>query len=149
MNVMASLILSQREGNNPCQWYFITLMMDTTIGILVTYMILKIIEKICRAQGWTKAISGNYNEDFDGEIDLAAWSLQLMLWVSIVAFNKWVLLIIITQFNAFFMEIGKNVLQPFAMSPKLELVFVMIIVPTVMNIFQFWVQDNFIKSKNK
>ena len=149
MNVMASLILSQREGNNPCLWYFITLVMDTTIGVLITYTILKAVEGISKANGWTKFISGNYSEDTEEEVDLAAWALQLMVWVSIVALNKWFLLIVITYFNEFFMNIGKHILEPFATNPKLELVFVMIFVPTIMNIFQFWVQDNFIKSKVK
>ena len=72
-----------------------------------------------------------------------------MIWVSIVAVVKWFLLITVTYFNSFFMEVGIYVLRPFVHDPKLELVFVMIVVPTVMNIFQFWVQDNFLKGKEK
>lgn len=148
MNMMASLVLSQREEGNPCMWYFITLIMDTTFGVIFAYTLLKIIEKVSRDNGWSKAISGNYSEDTDEEIDLGAWSLQLMIWVSIVAFVKWLLLIAIIYFHLFFTEIGKRMLEPFADDPRLELVFVMIIVPTVMNILQFWVQDNFLKQKN-
>lgn len=147
MNMMASLVLSQREEGNPCLWYFITLMMDTTFGVVIAYILLKIIEKVSRNNGWTKAISGNYSEDTDEEIDFAAWSLQLMIWVSIVAFVKWMLLIAIIYFHLFFVRVGKMMLEPFADNPKFELVFVMIIVPAFMNILQFWVQDNFLKQK--
>jgi len=128
-------------------WYFITLIMDTTFGVVFAYSLLKIIEKVSRDNGWTKAISGNYSEDTDEEIDLGAWSLQLMIWVSIVAFVKWLLLIAIIYFRLFFIEIGKRMLEPFADDPRVELVFVMIVVPAVMNILQFWVQDNFLKQK--
>ena len=31
--------------------------------------------------------------------------------------------------------------------PKMELVTVMIVIPLVMNVFQFWIQDNFLKAK--
>lgn len=148
MNIMAALILSQTQDGNPCMWYFISLMMDTTLGVVLAYTFLKIIEKISRHYGWTKAISGNYSEDTDEEIDMAAWALQLMLWVSIVAVAKWILLIIITYFDEFFMEIGKYLLRPFVGKPRTELVFVMIAVPTFMNILQFWVQDNFLKLKD-
>jgi hypothetical protein len=148
MNMMASLVLSQRQEGNPCMWYFINLMMDTTFGVILAYTILKIIEKISYDKGWTKVISGNYSEDTEEEIDLAAWSMQLMIWVSIVAFTKWLLLVAIIYFNSYFALAGKQLLQPFSDNPKFELVFVMIIVPTVMNILQFWVQDNFLKQKS-
>ena len=46
MNVMAALILSQHQGNNPCLWYFITIVLDTTIGMMTAYGILKVVEKI-------------------------------------------------------------------------------------------------------
>lgn len=146
MNIMGALILSQRQEGNPCMWYFITLMMDTTIGVLIAYSFIRLSEKISRNYGWTKAISGNYSEDTDEEIDLAAWALQLMIWVSIVAMTKWFLLMVITHFSEFYMEIGKRALTPFSDNPKFELVFVMVLVPAVMNIFQFWVQDNFLKA---
>lgn len=122
--------------------------MDTTFGVILAYTILKIIEKISYDKGWTKVISGNYSEDTEEEIDLAAWSMQLMIWVSIVAFTKWLLLVAIIYFNSYFALAGKQLLQPFSDNPKFELVFVMIIVPTVMNILQFWVQDNFLKQKS-
>ena len=123
-------------------------MMDTTFGVLIAYCFLKISEYISKNQGWTKVLSGNYSEDTDEDIDFAAWALQLMIWVSIIAVTKWILLVIITFFNGFFIEIGNFALRPFFGTPKLELIFVMIIVPTIMNIFQFWVQDNFLKSND-
>ena len=122
-------------------------MMDTTAGIIIAYTILKTVEKISKNQGWTKMISGNYTGESEEEVDLAAWALQLMVWVSIVAMTKWFLLISLTYFNSFFIGIGNYILTPFETKPKAELIFVMICVPTIMNIFQFWVQDNFLKSK--
>jgi STIMATE family len=147
MNVMSALILSQKKGNNPCLWYFITLILDTTLGILIAYIILKIIENVSKQYGWSKLISGNYSEETEEENDLAAWALQLMVWVTIVAVTKGFLLFSTLYFNSFFTQVGKYILDPFQSKPKAELVFVMIIVPTIMNIFQFWVQDNFLKSK--
>ena len=33
--------------------------------------------------------------------------------------------------------------------PRVELVLVMFVIPLIMNCFQFWVQDNFLKEKKK
>ena len=33
--------------------------------------------------------------------------------------------------------------------PKVELVLVMFVIPLIMNCFQFWVQDSFLKKSNK
>ena len=40
---------------------------------------------------------------------------------------------------------GISVLSVFYGHPFLELIFVMIVIPLVLNIAQYWVQDNFLK----
>lgn len=42
-------------------------------------------------------------------------------------------------------KIGSAVFAPIQPYPRVELVFVMLLCPAVMNIVQFWIQDNFIK----
>lgn len=42
-------------------------------------------------------------------------------------------------------KIGSAVFAPIEPYPRVELVFVMLLCPAVMNIVQFWIQDNFIK----
>ena len=45
-------------------------------------------------------------------------------------------------------EIG-NILDRFKSNPKLELLFVMIVVPSLTSCFQYWVTDNFLKESDE
>jgi hypothetical protein len=42
---------------------------------------------------------------------------------------------------------GEFLLEPFTLYPKLELLFVMMLAPVVLNSLMFWVTDSFLKRK--
>ena len=49
----------------------------------------------------------------------------------------------------FFNRFGTNILDRFKSNPKLELLFVMIVVPSLTSCFQYWVTDNFLKESDE
>ena len=149
MNLMGAVIISRLQEDNPCVWYFINLMIDTTLGVLTSYLCLKLLEYISYRKGWQKMISGNYENNLDEGIDLGAWALQLMSWGTIVAVTKWLWIILIACFREQFGSLGSWVLEPLEGHPKFELLVVMIFVPLVMNVIQFWIQDTFLKGKSQ
>jgi hypothetical protein len=81
--------------------------------------------------------------------DYKAWGIQLGMWCLVVLIVKWSLVGLIFGLRDFLSTIGVWVLSPVASEPQLELVVVMVFVPCLMNIIQFWVQDNFLKGKTK
>lgn len=146
INVMIAVLFSQWEQDDPCVWYFINFCLDTTVGVVISLLMLEAVEMVALKMSWQKLRSGNYYDNESLEIDLGAWAMQLMLWGSIVSFTKWLVLVVMTFYPAKLSLIGHAALQGLAGNPELELFMVMVIVPTVLNCMQFWVQDNFLKA---
>lgn len=48
-------------------------MCDTTIGVLISYTLLKIFDNIANRKEWSVAKSGNYI--VEDQVDLAAWAI--------------------------------------------------------------------------
>lgn len=73
LNLMAAVIVSKWASDNPCVWYFINLLIDTTVGVVLAYALLMTFEYIARRNEWITLISGKYADGED--IDLGSWSL--------------------------------------------------------------------------
>ena len=41
--VLAIVLCEGEEGNNSCDWYFLNILIDTTIGVLICFICLSII----------------------------------------------------------------------------------------------------------
>ncbi len=52
-------------------------------------------------------------------------------------------------FLSFYRMLGQSILKSMQDYPKLELVFVMIIVPLITACFRYWVTDNFLKESDE
>ena len=61
MNLMYSVILSEGEKHkNPCDWYFVNIVIDTTIGVLCCYFLLQLANKAAKKWRFNRLISGVY-----------------------------------------------------------------------------------------
>lgn len=148
MNVLIALVLSAWEtDNDPCVWYFINITIDTTLGVLLCYGLLQLILHGSTKQGWTRMQTGRYVSEEGGKLDFGAWGLQLTVWCMIVATVKVSLAAVIYLSSAVLGLVGSVLLGWLEPYPQAELVFVMVLVPLVMNCMQFWVQDTFLKDK--
>lgn len=52
-NLLLSVLLTNKESSDQCVWYFLTLLLDCTLGVLVTYIIMWFIDglaKTCKCQ---------------------------------------------------------------------------------------------------
>ncbi|CAD8148685.1 unnamed protein product [Paramecium pentaurelia] len=144
LNVILAMELSSETDKNACIWYFITFMLDSTMGILLIFLLMKSLNMIFTYFDMRKLQSGNYfkiqeNVRIDGQI----YACQLFVWNSVVIVSKFILYgfqeLVADQLN----EIGTYLLSPIN-NPDLLLVFVMIIIPFIMNAITFWIQDNII-----
>ncbi|RHY95704.1 hypothetical protein DYB37_013146 [Aphanomyces astaci] len=73
------------------------------------------------------------------------WLTQLLSWIAIVLTAKLVIARAIYAFSSPLNAFGNWLFEPLSNYPKLELLFVMVACPCLMNALQFWVTDNFLK----
>ena len=74
--------------------------------------------------------------------------MQLAIWNSIVIMSKIILFVLEFFLRRILEGLSQFLLGWIEAYPKLELVFVLIVVPVIMNGFAFWVQDNFLKKRD-
>lgn len=129
---------SQIDFGDQCTWYWLNVMVDTTLGVLVAYGLLQASMRV-----W-KYDSGNYVGP-DGELDYNRWLVQVGHWLLIVTMMKFICIMTIFVGRYPLNGAAEGVLLPLAKQEEAKLVVVMIVTPGVMNIFQFCVQDQFLK----
>jgi len=84
MNVMIAVLFSKWQDASPCEWYFINMMLDTTLGVLMSYTLLNLLEAVAFRMNWTSLHSGHYRDKESEEVNLEAWAIQLVTWGLIV-----------------------------------------------------------------
>lgn len=78
-------------------------------------------------------------------MDYRAWGVQLAIWNLIVILSKGMLFVMEYFLRGFLINLSNNLLWWIEAYPRLEVVFVLVVVPVIMNALAFWVQDNFLK----
>ena len=148
MGVAMFINSTQRaEGSldDQCAWYAMNFLIDTTLGLALSVVGLKIVHAMAVNNDWeTLQHSGEY----EGEGSLRTWSHQTMAWLAILTVVKMILTVFLWVFSPFFAEVGDILFSPMAGSPKFELVFVMILFPGVLNVLYFWAADSFLKKQS-
>lgn len=147
MNLLfASLQDAVMQGGDQCSWYWINIMVDTTLGTAVEYALLKIVSAIIRKKGYTELRSGDYKVE-DGQLVLGNFLRQLGVWLAIVSAMKILMVLVMFIFSGWLLGLAGFILSPFLQTPALKLLVVMIVFPIIMDGFQLWVTDNFIKKR--
>lgn len=135
-------------GGDQCDWYWINIVVDTTVGVFVNYSLLKaftfIIKMLCPAEA-SSCESGQYRKA-NGEMDYVAYLKQLGIWLGVVSIMKACMVQLMIVSAVTMLGLAQAVLAPFQ-DPTMKLLVVMIFTPFCMNSFQFWVTDNFIRRK--
>lgn len=129
MNLMIAVFLSRETDENPCVWYFINIMIDTTIGVFVAYLFIRAVQAVALYYEWEMLMTGHYMREGGDEIDLAAWASQLIVWNTIIIITKSILAGAQEVFEAPLGNLGKKLFESIDMYPRFELVVVMFIVP--------------------
>jgi antibiotic biosynthesis monooxygenase (ABM) superfamily enzyme len=87
--------------------------------------------------------------DYGNPPQLSIWFPQLVVWMCIVIVAKLMTLYLLLQFIQPLNFIVSHIFSVFHDKPQVELVLVMIIIPTIMNTVQFWVTDTFLKKREE
>jgi len=150
VNLFFSVIYSKRTGSDQCAWYFTSILIDTTFGILVNWSLLLLVQSCLKGERSINLKSGNYfkynNIEQKYEIDYSAWTKQTLIWCLIFAIMKTIVIIIQVNYATVMTDVSAYVLKPFV-NKTLKLIFIIMVFPCFMNIFQFLIQDLILRKK--
>ena len=152
-NLFFSVAVSD-ENEDQCVWYLNNVLLDGTIGVLFQWIFVRCLEILARKLKIETLTSGCYysyeqNEFSENTIDYSIWASQMGIWCLISTFSKSLIYLILNIFIDFFNKLGGDILEKFKDNPKLELIFVMIVVPSLTSCFQYWITDNFLKESDE
>jgi hypothetical protein len=149
LNLVCAEKMSPLKGGDECEWYWINIMVDTTLGVLVEYWFLSVITRLIETQLSPEAAAEFKTGEYyvDGVFHIARYFKQLSVWLLVVIAMKFSMVLFMLLLNAPLLATSKFILQPFLTTPSLKLLVVMIATPLFMNSLQFWLVDNFIKKR--
>lgn len=52
MNVFLAMFLSVGNETDECVWYFINLLLDSFMGLLICFLLMLILDRVARGQNW-------------------------------------------------------------------------------------------------
>ena len=152
-NLIISAVLSSDEKDaDACVWYFVTVVLDCTLGAFLSYIFMWLTDGIANSSDWTFLKTGLYYEEYmtgnkkNYRLIWKKYLSQLGVWLVITLIVKIILLIMLKICKLFLVNLGTFFLSPFS-NPKVRLVMVMIIFPVILNALYFWVVDNILKLK--
>ena len=146
-------IKTNETKKDECVWYFLNFFLDTSIGILICYGLMKIANYIVEKKDISFLKSGFYFEvkykkgKPRYKLKMMMYFSQLLLWEFIIILNKILMFILNFICQSLFFEIGSYILSPFASNKRIKLIMVMVIFPVIFNAIQFWVFDELLKFK--
>ncbi|KAK9241374.1 vacuolar membrane protein-domain-containing protein [Lipomyces kononenkoae] len=147
VNIFLAILSSSQEAeasSNPCNWYFLNILLDTTIGVPILWFFLSMIGKLVLQVGIVGARSGEY-----GHPPKFSWFFKqaviYFLGLSCMKFVVYVLLAVLP----FWDELAGFLLTWTRGHDKMEVSFVMLFFPLIMNMVQYYLVDSIIKSHDR
>jgi len=152
-NLFCAIFFMNRNDLDQCTAYWLSIMIDTTLGVFIEYVLLTLIGAIIIQLGACGLVK--HPDHFDrghyrigSTIDWSRFVKQLAVWLVCVTLMKVVVVYIITHVSAVGV-FAMKALGPWDGAPFNKLVLVMILTPCVMSCFQFFVTDTFLKKKGR
>ncbi|KAK7470301.1 hypothetical protein VKT23_001732 [Stygiomarasmius scandens] len=144
VNVLVSDLVSHIDASNACVSYFLNILVDTTLGVALLYVILQVLNYILseklHLQGFESGIYGD-------PPSIAYWGRQAVIYVVALTTMKFLVIGILYLFPGLF-TIGEWLLS-WTWTSKgdaMQVIVVMGIFPIIMNILQFWIIDTIVKA---
>jgi hypothetical protein len=150
VNMACALLLGIRFEGNECEWYWVNIMVDTTLGVFIEYLLLVVLTE---AFEWATFYKGTFQtgeyKDETGRFLPSRYMWQLAVWLLCVTFMKFAMVIMMLVFPSGFQSLAHCLLSLVPRQDvRLQLIVVMVITPCCMNAVQFWLTDNFIKRRS-
>ncbi|ORX88620.1 hypothetical protein K493DRAFT_195261, partial [Basidiobolus meristosporus CBS 931.73] len=145
LNLLVSSFAGSRSGSredNPCVWYLLNLLLDTTVGVLILYFVLKGVHRILDHFQVKEMDCGNYGSPPECRI----WLKQSLVFLLALSATKLTIFLGTTAFPCLVI-LGQWILDPIIQlgDPRLQVMVVMFILPMFLNMLQFWLVDSLIR----
>ena len=138
----------ERYQPNPCSFYLLNLAIDTTIGIPILILILKVLTLGAyytpMARPSESIQSGNY-----GDPPRATWWLKQSLIYFLGLLGMKACVFVLFQLCPWIVKVGDWALRWTEGNEAVQVAFVMFIFPLIMNAMQYYIIDIFIKKRQK
>ncbi|XP_059480285.1 store-operated calcium entry regulator STIMATE-like [Neocloeon triangulifer] len=134
---MANVYLASRFIGDACTWYIISFLLDSSLGLCLIYVGIKLSQFLARFKQWELINFGEYGKPPSSK----AWLAQCGVYILLMIVEK-VFITLLVQFE-FWEGVSHLILAPVG-NPKVEVTLVMLIIPFFVNILMFWVTDNFL-----
>jgi len=136
-----AVLISKQNDDDACVWYLINILLDTSLGVIINWFFVRLLEVIARKNKIETLVSGcYYNRDTtnfeDFNISYYIWAIQASIWCIICFFMKMIIYLVMLKWTERLEDFGKYLLENIAIYPKLELIVVMVVVPLIMNCIQ-------------
>lgn len=138
---LANVFLAGQYTGDPCTWYIINFLLDSSVGLLIIFIGIRLSQHLSKRNGWEAINFGEYGNP----PSVNAWLAQCCLYIGLMVIVK-TCITLLMQFN--FWESVRDLILPPIDNPKIELAFVMLIIPFFVNILMFWVTDNFLMHRS-
>lgn len=150
VNMMCAVLLGVEFEGDGCEWYWVNIMVDTTLGVGIEYMLLWILTEAFETATLHQGIfrTGDYKDAHTGQLIPFRYFAQLGVWLLCITFMKFAVVILMLTFHSQFQMIAHGFITALASTAQAKLVVVMVLTPCIMNAFQFWLTDNFIKKSS-
>ncbi|KAI8075970.1 vacuolar membrane protein-domain-containing protein [Halteromyces radiatus] len=146
MSYISGYSLEDSSPSNPCVWYWLNIFVDTTLGTAIIWGILRLGQFIARQWGFSGFENGVYGSTFRKQIE--RWWKQLLMYVTALIMMK-LLVLLLFRLCPWLEWFGEWVLGWTSGNYKIQVVFVMLIFPLIMNIAQFWIVDTILKHNSQ
>ncbi|PYH47742.1 STIMATE family protein, partial [Aspergillus saccharolyticus JOP 1030-1] len=129
---------------NPCSFYLLNLGIDTTLGIPILIFILHILNRLAMftplANPPESIESGNY-----GRPPRASWWFKQSMIYFLGLLGMKICVFFVIQLLPFIVKVGDWALRWTEGNTAIQIVFVMLLFPVIMNAIQYYIIDTFIK----
>ncbi|XP_046628438.1 store-operated calcium entry regulator STIMATE-like [Neodiprion virginianus] len=139
---LANVYLASRFQGDPCTWYIINFLLDSSVGLLIIWVGIRLSQYLARSKQWESINFGEYGKP----PSVNAWLTQCVLYVLLMIIVK-IFITLLIQLN-FWDRVKDLILAPIT-NARVEAAVVMLIIPFFVNALMFWVTDNFLMRKTK
>jgi hypothetical protein len=145
--VIAAYIVNAVRGDyqlkDQCAWYAMNFFLDTTLGLVLSLILLGMLERIAERCGWSSLMNTGV---YFGPQAVKDWFHQLIAWLIILTLVKVVNVFVLWLFSPLLARLGEFLFRPLQGNIRFELLFVMIMFPGILNVFYFWIADGYLKA---
>ena len=145
LNVLGSILLSGEDvpdmDDNPCTWYFLNILFDTTIGVPILFFTLYYVYAVADKLKMQDIMSGEYGSS----PRYTPFLKQLALYI-VALFLAKIILSLVLYYVPFLDDWGAYLISWTDFDARLQIAFVMLVFPTVMNSIQYYAVDSIIQS---